>query len=1242
MKLKLALIFSFTTSICFSQTPNFSVEVAKAEFKAKQVVPPTPNAAELGKYGNVPVSLFSGTPNISSPLVELKGNFISLPVSLSYNASGFKPEDLAPWTGSGWSLNAGGVITRSVIGNPDNNSNYFGSTTALNPPSSSSFFPYRDYMSNIQTGVLEGQPDVYYYNFAGMSGKFFINPDGTVLKKGKNLDSIRHTITANDVSSFTIIDDKGFTYTFSTVEMTRTVPIDDQGQPLNMQTYLYPSSWFLTQIISPDGIEKILFDYYSTTGEQTLYLNTLQNESKTHKFSENTDCFTTYSSSASSYSAIPPNTYAQRKFLNKITLKRNDVVIAFLDVISSTGRQDSEFTEDRKVDQLKFYSVINNTNTLIKQYNLTYNYFINNVNIYYKKRLRLDAVQEMSVDGVTPSKPPHSFTYNNALSMPERFTASLDHWGFYNTASNTSLVPNASVPYPNPTYNYPPTTFGGGADREPNIDGASCTILNKITYPTGGYSTFEYELNQAKFDDNTIHPVGGLRIKKIIDYSFENKKATAKNYAYTLDNGTTSGRAGIYPVYLKQTTYLSYLIPHLCPCDPCERDMHTISYTLTTNSIFGLGSIQGSHVGYSMVTESQSDVNNDQPLGKTVYKYQIGQFYEHDDDLASGDLIQQSVYNNAGKLLTDVTNAYQYSFDGVIYSYLPKPLDQQTSKTKWCRTSTNDYINYGSWENAPSGCVEYRNVDTKQYLDSYGQWSQKKLLIQQVEKVYDQLSNSYVTNTKNFTYGNTAHMYPTKIDQTTTAGEMVVTQKKYAADYSLTGGFSSDANAIGVLNLKAKNMMGTEVESVQYRQNGDGNNKRYVGGALTTFLPSSPYPEKVYQLQLSSPASAYTASIINGSGVFTYDAAYKVVGSFTYDLTAGTLVEQSKEKDVVTSYIWGYRNSYPVAQISGVPSSTILGNSGLNAVLLSDPTSDDALRIELDKIRTANNTALVTTYTYKPLVGLTSQTDQNKRTTYYEYDGLERLVNIKDHDLNIVKNFKYNYNLGASVASSAPTLFYSGALQGNFTRTSCTGGMKALPVSYSVPYGKYVSSISQPDADAKANTDYTTNGQALANAQPCLYYNAATSGPFTRTNCGSGDMGLSVTYTVPADKYSSSNTQTEADQLATADKTTNGPIYANANAICVPAVTINYSNYASTFLSATYTRSTGEVYKFKLFPGSGTVNVPQGTYTVLVSCSETYPLFNLGCLSATGSPYTFYNVNVSASTCNTLSVSLYN
>ncbi|WP_315823284.1 hypothetical protein [Paraflavitalea speifideaquila] len=70
------------------------------QFKAKQVIPPSPEAASLGQYGNVPISLFTGTPTINIPLYELKGNSITLPVSMSYNASGFKPEDEAPGVGA--------------------------------------------------------------------------------------------------------------------------------------------------------------------------------------------------------------------------------------------------------------------------------------------------------------------------------------------------------------------------------------------------------------------------------------------------------------------------------------------------------------------------------------------------------------------------------------------------------------------------------------------------------------------------------------------------------------------------------------------------------------------------------------------------------------------------------------------------------------------------------------------------------------------------------------------------------------------------------------------------------------------------------------------------------------------------------------------------------------------------------------------------------------------------------------
>lgn len=80
---------------------------------------PSPNAASLGKYGDIPVSYHTGVPNISIPIYTVTQGSLSLPISLSYHSSGLKVDEVASNVGLGWSLNAGGMITRSVNGGPD-------------------------------------------------------------------------------------------------------------------------------------------------------------------------------------------------------------------------------------------------------------------------------------------------------------------------------------------------------------------------------------------------------------------------------------------------------------------------------------------------------------------------------------------------------------------------------------------------------------------------------------------------------------------------------------------------------------------------------------------------------------------------------------------------------------------------------------------------------------------------------------------------------------------------------------------------------------------------------------------------------------------------------------------------------------------------------------------------------------------------------------------------------------------
>jgi hypothetical protein len=64
-----------------------------------------------------------------------------------------------------------------------------------------------------------------------------------------------------------------------------------------------------------------------------------------------------------------------------------------------------------------------------------------------------------------------------------------------------------------------------------------------------------------------------------------------------------------------------------------------------------------------------------------------------------------------------------------------------------------------------------------------------------------------------------------------------------------------------------------------------------------------------------------------------------------------------------------------------------------------------------------------------------------------------------------------------------------------------------------------------------------------------LYGNAQTSGNYTRNNCGSGYIGSTVTYTVPANTYYD-YTQSGSNALAQNDVNSNGQAYANSNGTC--------------------------------------------------------------------------------------------
>lgn len=98
---------------------DLSIYAQPADPLNVSIIPPAPTAAALAKYALTPVNLSSGIPTVEIPLYEIADHDVKLPVSLSYHGGGIKIGQIASWTGLGWSLNAGGVVTRTVMGLPD-------------------------------------------------------------------------------------------------------------------------------------------------------------------------------------------------------------------------------------------------------------------------------------------------------------------------------------------------------------------------------------------------------------------------------------------------------------------------------------------------------------------------------------------------------------------------------------------------------------------------------------------------------------------------------------------------------------------------------------------------------------------------------------------------------------------------------------------------------------------------------------------------------------------------------------------------------------------------------------------------------------------------------------------------------------------------------------------------------------------------------------------------------------------
>jgi len=491
-------------------------------------IPPSPNAASLACFADVQVSEYTGIPSISIPVYTVQSGDISLPVTLNYHASGIKVEQEASWVGLGFSLSAVCCITRQIRGKDDFDMNGYAVTDAL-PPSTSANLPQwgttqqnQEYMNDyggIANGTLDGEPDLFYYNFNGHAGKLiFQKQTGTILTATPLSQSWIKFLYNRSTEKWEITDEKGVKYFFGTKETTTNYSWagGDRYHP----TTCYENSdmdrtlsWYLDSIRSPGGFS-IDFTYENT------YHQTISQVQRSELIYHQTDMRNIV---ASGGGYVSSNLQGRAELHTASMQEIHDVYlreISFADgkLIFTTGdRTDMASRFANKPQRLENIEVRDIDNSLIKTFNFQYSYFNPGQSTTNKLRLKLDRLYKIA-GGV--DLPPWEFSYNT-MALPSKTSCSMDHWGFFNSKNNGRIrqysyrdVKNyldnsyglqitselgttfdtTMVPYLE--YKQDTNIFLNGADREPDALATQAGVLAKIKYPTGGSSEFEYEANQ--------------------------------------------------------------------------------------------------------------------------------------------------------------------------------------------------------------------------------------------------------------------------------------------------------------------------------------------------------------------------------------------------------------------------------------------------------------------------------------------------------------------------------------------------------------------------------------------------------------------------------------------------------------------------------------------------------------------------------------------------------------------------
>lgn len=639
---------------------------------------------------------------------------------------------------------------------------------------------------------------------------------------------------------------------------------------------------------------------------------------------------------------------------------------------------------------------------------------------------------------------PNDYTIDNsAAADPANFCNSCDHTIWLPGAATT--VPNQQIVqrfqkdiYGGCTNSVDNVTFKIGNitnTEKPSLSGAQHGILKRIVYPTGGFVDFDFESNKYKqltTPAQVVRMGGGLRVRSINYYDGKSDLPVSQKY-YTY--GDYEDGIGLllnlpsrnfidskfeYDPYSYSQT-ISYLSgPGSAnlgqdfapvPIDCTSIDCMTLRFSEKKTTYLPASSLDntystGAPIYYTKVTEYNSDLGIKTGKKVSVF-YKPNAFSPYTYGPQSKVIGTNIDVLQTDGLMGELKYIKEYKYENG--KYLPLHSKEYTF-TKYSRDQIRVAYSYfnviyqvlgGNYQGTPidfyhSGYTNYYS-NSEFITGQYGIQVGRLLLSTETEKWYRNSDSTSVLT--QYSYDANGHMQPSGIVTTNSKGEQLSKSIKYAYDF---------VDPVYV-QMTTNNMISQPIEEVLSNITLTKEISRTKTNYGSIAIPSGP--------TFIGPLSAEKSVAGNTSyTVLTYDK---------YDQYANILQITGIDKQPI-SYLWGYNSKYPIAEVKGTAYTNVVNAvnaTGVSISTLLSTTDETQLRNTINTLRTNLSYTLINSFTHKPLIGLSSQTNPAGFISYYEYDPFGRLKIIRDQSNNIIK--KYDYKMLNSSSSFANTVLYA-------------------------------------------------------------------------------------------------------------------------------------------------------------------------------------------------------------------------